>query len=41
MQIGVAKTRLGRTEETESHILEALRLSPRIFIKIGFDFDAR
>jgi TolB-like protein/class 3 adenylate cyclase len=29
MQIGVAKMRLGRTEETEGHILEALRLSPR------------
>jgi tetratricopeptide (TPR) repeat protein len=27
--IGVAKIRLGRTEETEGHILEALRLSPR------------
>jgi TolB-like protein/class 3 adenylate cyclase/tetratricopeptide (TPR) repeat protein len=28
-QIGAAKTRLGRPEETEGHVLEALRLSPR------------
>jgi TolB-like protein/class 3 adenylate cyclase len=28
-EIGVAKTLLGRADETEAHILEALRLSPR------------
>jgi tetratricopeptide (TPR) repeat protein len=28
-EIGVAKFNLGRAEETEGHILEALRLSPR------------
>jgi tetratricopeptide (TPR) repeat protein len=28
-QIGFAKSVLGRAEETEAHVMEALRLSPR------------
>jgi tetratricopeptide (TPR) repeat protein len=35
-QIGNAKIRLGRPEETEGHVLEAIRLSPRDTAAFGW-----
>jgi tetratricopeptide (TPR) repeat protein len=38
--IGAAKLFIGRAEETESHVLEALRLSPRDTVVHGWMFNA-